>query len=50
MEELKFNIVSLAAVVTSMFLTQVETVLSITVLVSALLYNIVKIWQRLREK
>ncbi len=43
MEELKIWTFSLSSILASMFLTQIETVLSIAVLITALIYNIRKL-------
>jgi hypothetical protein len=44
-EELKFNLINIGALTAGMFLTNVETTLSILVLISALIYNIIKIYK-----
>jgi len=46
MEQLKFNIVNMIAFITSMFLTNIESVLSIAVLLSALIFNLIKLYRQ----
>jgi len=46
MEQLKFNIVNMIAFMTSMFLTNIESVLSIAVLLSALIFNLIKLYRQ----
>lgn len=45
-EEIKFNIINLTALAGGMFLTSIESVLSILVLGTALVYNIIKIFRQ----
>jgi hypothetical protein len=45
-EEIKFNIFNLVAITAGMFLTNIESVLSILVLGTALIYNIIKIFRQ----
>jgi hypothetical protein len=45
-EEIKFNLLNLSAILAGMFLTNVEAILSILVLLSALIYNLIKIYKQ----
>jgi hypothetical protein len=45
-EEIKFNIINLTALASGMFLTNIESALSIAVLGTALIYNIIKIFRQ----
>ena len=50
MEAYKMNILNMIALTGSMFLTQIETTLSILVLVTALVYNMVKLYRQYKQK
>ena len=50
MEELKFNVINAGALMAGMFLTQVESVLSILVLATALIYNVVKLYRQRKDR
>lgn len=44
-QEIKFNMINLTAIMAGMFLTNIESVLSILVLTTALIYNLIKIFR-----
>ena len=49
MEQMKFNIVNMIALTAGMFLTNVESILSIAVLLLALIYNIIKLYRQNKQ-
>jgi len=49
MEQMKFNIVNMMALTAGMFLTNIESILSIAVLISALIYNVIKLYRQSKE-
>lgn len=46
MDTFKLNVINGLALIASMFLTQIEAVLSILVLASALTYNIIRLYKQ----
>ena len=50
MEQMKLNILNMVALSSSMFLTNVESVLSIIVLLTAVIYNVVKLYHQNKKR
>ena len=46
MEQVKLNVINLSAFIASMFLTNIEAILSVAVLTTALIYNLIKIYKQ----
>jgi len=47
--DLKINLISAGSILASMFLTHIESILSVAVLTTALVYNLIKIYHQRKK-